>query len=102
MDSLFDPATLARVTDPQTSHQAARQLHAVTITRTRSEILRLLRAAPDGLTDPQIEERFTIAHSLSGVRTRRKELQAAGQVRDSGRRVRGATGRKMIVWTVTR
>ena len=38
--------------------------------------------------------------SVSGVRTRRSELVAAGKIVDTGERVPTRTGRQAIVWGV--
>lgn len=92
----------ARVTDPETSHEAAA---AVTdLTGTQSAILDLLKIP---MTDEALvhayqgrihQGRAPLA-SESGIRTRRKELVDRGLVRDSGRRGRMAlTGRKSIIW----
>jgi hypothetical protein len=101
--SLFDPPdphTLARTTDPGTSHEAAGSLVAVRITRTRQAILECLRRHPDGLSDEQIAQHYRgPAASPSGLRTRRSELTEAGLIRDSGRKTRTRSGRRTIIWT---
>lgn len=93
---------VARTSDPDTSWQAAESVTPVTLTRTRTRILQLLSFAD--LTDEQLLEvvwtRERIA-SRSGTQTRRRELVDAGLVEDTGRRVRGSTGRSMIVWRIT-
>ena len=103
--SLFDPEepvpepwTLARPTDPETSHEAAKSLRAVKITETRMKILDLLKRFPEGLTDTEIGHKLSTVASPSGLRTRRSELVDMGLVADSGRKALTNSGRRTIVW----
>jgi hypothetical protein len=93
----------ARLTDPQTSHEAAASVK--NITATQSAILDLLRF-------PMNDEELVNAYydrvnrgwapnaSPSGIRSRRAELADRGLVVDSLMRARLVSGRQAIVWTV--
>ncbi len=90
----------ARLTDPQTSHEAAASVS--NIGPTRAAILRLLQT---GMSDQLLVDSIRVLYgtgfaSESGIRSRRAELVALGLVKDTGIRVRTASGRKAIVWTV--
>lgn len=95
------PEPVARSTDPQTSHDAARSVVKEHQTATQWFILEALRGGPK--TDDEIwhslydlsRHRHT---SQSGARTRRAELVDMGKVRDSGRRRKLTSGRMAIVW----
>ena len=93
--------TKARNTDPHTSHAAAASVTDETLTHTQTLVLQTLRAHGP-LTDEQLCMRIADSEqapvSVSGVRTRRSELAAAGRVVDTGRRVPTRTGRQAIVW----
>jgi len=87
----------ARTTDPETSHEAA--MSVTNITPLKQEILQRLMTP---MTDTDLYQLLTISSRLivteSGVRSRRSELVQAGLVRDTGERVKLATGRNAIVW----
>jgi hypothetical protein len=90
----------ARLTDPQTSHEAAESVG--NLTATKEAILKAL-ARPG--TDVDLVERYQNLRnapraSESGIRSRRAELVRDGLVQDSGDRVRLASGRNAIVWQV--
>lgn len=97
-------AIRARDTDPETSHEAAASVEPK-LRQAQTDILGLFRRHSDHrMTD---EALVSLANawlpldrlqSPSGVRTRRAELVRAGLIRDSGERVKGSTGRRMIVW----
>lgn len=53
-------------------------------------------AASDGLTDQEIERETGLGGST--VRPRRRELECAGLVRDSGKRRKTESGRQAVVW----
>lgn len=95
----------ARITDPSTSHEAARSLTAERLSETQRAILELLAKHP--MADDEIGFRhYAIASggrwnhaSPSGLRSRRAELVQMGLV------VRHSTdttkfGRKQIVWAL--
>jgi hypothetical protein len=87
----------ARTTDPETSHEAA--MSVTNITPLKQEILQRLMTP---MTDTDLYQLLTTSSRLivteSGVRSRRAELVQAGLVRDTGERVKLATGRRAIVW----
>jgi hypothetical protein len=87
----------ARTTDPETSHEAA--MSVTNITPLKQEILQRLMTP---MTDTDLYAiLFTSSRLIvteSGVRSRRAELVQAGLVKDTGERVKLATGRKAIVW----
>jgi hypothetical protein len=88
----------ARTTDPETSHEAAESV--TNITPLKQEILQRLMTP---MTDADLIEVIRTSSRLivteSGVRSRRAELVQAGLVKDTGARVKLATGRNAIVWT---
>lgn len=88
----------ARATDPETSHEAAQSV--INITPLKQEILQRLMTP---MTDADLIEVIRTGSRLlvteSGVRSRRAELVQAGLVKDTGARVKLATGRNAIVWT---
>lgn len=88
----------ARLTDPQTSHDAAASV--TNVTETQKYILKALnrpRTDPD-LADAYLNIKNAPLASLSGIRSRRNELVVKGLVEDSGERVKLPSGRKAIVW----
>lgn len=98
----------ARNTDPSTSHDAAKSLSNVELLRIA--IYNILEANPQGLTDGQIQTiydkaraqyRWPIA-SDSGMRSRRSELVEQGRVIHSGRYGTTESGRKTIIWEVSK
>jgi hypothetical protein len=91
----------ARVTDPQTSHDAAKSVD--NITATQHVILSLLRTPMcdlELLTAYRLSVEVGIAPyaSESGIRSRRSELVDAGLVIHSGDYKLSPSGRKMMVW----
>lgn len=92
----------ARRTDPGTSHQAAASVN--NITETQRAIYYLLLASPsndvDGLRVYRMgtDQGICPAVSESGYRSRRAELVTLGLVKDSGERIKLASGRNSIVW----
>lgn len=97
----------ARLTDPQTSHEAAASVENITATQT--VILKLLTGFP--MTDEDLvwhyEQQIRMGAdirdvpraSASGIRSRRAELVKLGFVRDSGHRTKISSGRNAIIWT---
>lgn len=88
-----------RHSDPSTSHDAAASVR--NITKGQQWVLdTLLTLGP--MHDEQLVHYMRDVHeyriSVSGVRTRRAELVAAGFVVDSGRRAVTESGRQSIVW----
>lgn len=94
----------ARITDPQTSHDAAESV--TNLTQTKRLILQVLETG--AMSDEQLVNAFDTGTrvfgyprvSESGLRSRRAELVRDGLVVDSGTRVKMASGRNAIVWSV--
>lgn len=116
----------ARNTDPQTSHDAAMSVEPK-LRDSQLAVLAVFRIRArdygnDGMTDKDLVSAYSVAiagyyhecipgdvklpaQSVSGLRTRRKELVAMGYLRDSGRRLRRgrdieevARARDEIIW----
>lgn len=95
----------ARSTDPAFSHEAAASVGD--LTNAQEMILDALRQGP--ATDEEIYLRLPLFAkksrkpiiSVSGARTRRRELVDAGLVEDSGEHKLTEAGRKTTVWRVT-
>lgn len=91
----------ARNTDPTTSHAAAASVTLETLTWMQALVLQTLNTHGP-LTDEQLCMRIAADQqepvSVSGVRTRRSELAAAGHVIDTGDRQPTRAGRQAIVW----
>jgi hypothetical protein len=88
----------ARVTDPQTSHDAAQSV--INITPLKKAILDVLQEA---MTDEQLV--FVVRRhygpefaSESGIRSRRAELAREGYVEATGDVQRTLAGRMALVW----
>lgn len=95
---MTEPIAHARLTDPDTSHDAA---GTVKVRRSQLEVYGLLSMGPG--TDSDVYDRAVlngIRISASGCRTRRAELVRMGYVRDTGVRVFLLSGRRSIVWEV--
>ena len=93
-----------RVTDPDTSHEAAASIPAYKLSQIRLAILLALDHDPYHMTDDLIIlalGRVGFNQAYSTIRTRRKECVDMGWVGDSGRRIRTHSGRKMILWSIT-
>jgi hypothetical protein len=94
--------TLARTTDPVTSHMAAASLKTADKVRTR--VLGLMK----GLIASTHHELIATYRAMfedmttdSSIRTRCKELVAAGYIENSGRMIKLPSGRSAIVWSIT-
>lgn len=87
----------ARITDPQTSHDAAESV--TNVSPLKQVIIELLDKP---MTDPelftQIRYRYSMPVTESGVRSRRAELVRAGRIKDTGIRKQLLSGRLAIVW----
>ncbi len=88
----------ARITDPDTSQEAARLIRAKATTAR----VRLLEEFGrwDDLTDEEAASRAGLS-MLSEYATRCSELDRAGMVQDTGRRRRGAAGAERMVRAIT-
>lgn len=78
-----------------TSLDAAQRIEPAAETLRRA-VLDAIRASADGLTDEEIQQRLEMSGNTS--RPRRRELQKAGLVWDSGRTRKTLSGRKAVVW----
>jgi hypothetical protein len=95
----------ARNTDPQTSHEAAESVKH--LTQTQVNILKILLLASEPLSDEQIideyQKHFRISGyervSVSGIRSRRHELEVLGRVELKGFG-RTESGRRCSLWGV--
>lgn len=92
----------ARNTDPSTSHEAARSVDNITLTQEY-----IIRALQRPATDVALVDRYrniksAPAASESGIRSRRSELVSKGVIRDSGSREVLPSGRRAIVWELSR
>lgn len=88
-----------RLTDPETSRLAANSLSPEKLRASQLDVLVVLRRHGP-LSDEAIYERLLRRQSVSGARTRRKELVDLGLVRDSGDRDVTASGRQTIIWEI--
>jgi hypothetical protein len=92
----------ARTTDPLTSHEAASSVNNVETTKLA--IKYLLMVSPK--TDLDLIEAYEIGAmmgkwpnaSQSGIRTRRAELVAQGEVEATGEKVKLPSGRSANLW----
>lgn len=88
--------------DPPAQRHSATSVDAADAIRPQANRLRAvvwdaIRAAGmDGLTDEEIQERLNMVGNTA--RPRRRELQLAGRVRDSGKTRPTRRGRKAVVW----
>lgn len=93
---------LARLSDPETSHEAAASVK--NITTTQAQILKILCERP--MTDEAlvaayglyVKHNYAPKASESGIRSRRAELVRSGRVVDTGNRQKLSSGRHAIVW----
>jgi hypothetical protein len=90
---------VARATDPDTSHAAARDATPTADTNRALALKTLQRYPYWGLTDFELADLTGVAQTSIGKR--RGELRDAGLVEDSGLRRPAPSGSKAIVWRVT-
>jgi hypothetical protein len=94
----------ARLTDPETSHEAAARVDLDNLTKTQDIIVKLLAT---GKTDEELvnayqaycrkNELYALGWSPSGIRSRRNELYRAGKV-EAIAYGKSTSGRRSIVW----
>lgn len=101
-------APVSRITDPDTSRQAAASISVDSMRETQRVIVDILhRFGPACDEDIAVYARQLASlgeapkQSPSGLRSRRAELVTAGIVRDSGERAKTSSGRQTIVWELT-
>ena len=96
----------ARVTDPDTSHEAAASA-SQRITDAQQAVYQVMLEIGYPITDWQLVREYDLRcytkdpvlhQSESGIRSRRHELVVRGLVRDTGKRVQGAGNRKHTLW----
>lgn len=92
---------LARTNDPLTSHAAAESISEETITATQEFILKALNRPRTDVDLVEAYRQFKLAPRATeqSIRSRRAELVRKGLVKDSGERIKLASGRYAIVWT---
>ena len=99
---LTDDDAHARISDPETSLEAAESLRREKIRRSQMQVYEaLLDCGP--MCDTRLQEALAaegIHMSPSGVRTRRSELVEKNMVEDSGKRTVLFSGRRSIIWRV--
>lgn len=99
---------MARISDPETSHEAAASVKKITETQKWIMYIFLKREAP--ITDEMLVAAYRgmmVASgapyaSESGIRSRRAELVRLGHLKDSGLRMKLVSGRNAIMWAVAR
>ncbi len=101
--SLFNesPEAVARKGDPETSWAAAKSIPSERIRKSQTVILKFLRELGpmcDGEIWDLVQWNKDPEFSLSGARTRRKELVRLELVRDSGKRKLTKANNPTIVW----
>ncbi|WP_319456907.1 MULTISPECIES: hypothetical protein [unclassified Mycobacterium] len=100
-----EPTALARHTDPHTSREAAAGIVGDRLRTSQTAVLAVLRhhGPLDDRTLVDVYDMLVATgaqprQSPSGIRSRRHELVEAGQVVDTGDRVKLPSGRRAIVW----
>lgn len=90
-----------RITDPETSHEAAKSVSRLADSY---RIILDLLTSYGPMNDEQLialwKSQSNKPASDSGIRSRRSELAAHGRVIDTGDRVKMSSGRASIVWGV--
>lgn len=79
----------------ETSRAAAQEI-ALSVATLRMQVYEAIASAPDGLTDAEGQ----LALSMEGntYRPRRRELQQAGSIKESGTKRKTSSGRNAVVW----
>lgn len=96
---LSNSKALARTTDPDTSHAAAKAVSGQVVNRVEALVLEAIRMRPCGATAHEIVADTGIAWSTATPRL--KPLRAKGLIVDSGQRRPGpGSNRLCIVWTL--
>ncbi|MGV0985046.1 MAG: hypothetical protein ACOYB2_10855 [Limnohabitans sp.] len=88
----------ARESDPDTSHEAAKDARAMSGKHRMLALAALREAGPRGLTDFELADATGVAQTSIGVR--RKELVRAGYVEATDARRPAPSGSAAIVWRV--
>lgn len=98
---LFDEEARARMTDPETSYQAAASVKD--LPKGQGLVLGVMLDLNRPVTDEELIAGYRVRAGMppmseSGIRTRRSELVEKGKVRDSGERGTTQAGRSTIKW----
>ena len=80
-----------------TSREAADSMKPTAATLREAVFNYLFGRGGDGATDEEVQDDLNMPGNTE--RPRRRELQEAGKVRDSGMRRATKTGRQAVVWT---
>lgn len=100
MSDLFEGRGLARHTDPQTSHEAAKVVKVGKLYLNILEILKeYMYKVPPGLTPNQVAE--TTGLPTNSVSPRFRPMHEKGLVRRTGELRRNLSGTRGAVWTPT-
>ena len=91
VQGLLSSFGLARVDDPETSKAAAKTIPA----SLEAQVLAAFRSFPDGATADQIVDHLGLR--WNSVTPRFKRLMEQGLIEDTGRRVKGVSGRSQRV-----
>jgi hypothetical protein len=95
----------ARITDPETSHEAAKSVSKL---RYMYDTMIIAFETLGPMNDEQLIKLWRVgvnelgwrSASESGIRSRRSELVAQGKLKDSGKRQKMQSGRLSIVWEI--
>lgn len=95
----------ARITDPETSHEAAKSVSKL---RDMYDTMIIAFETLGPMNDEQLIKLWRVgvnelgwrSASESGIRSRRSELVAQGKLKDSGKRQKMQSGRLSIVWEI--
>ena len=82
----------------ETSRAAAESMEPAAFTL-QFKVLDAIRSSADGLTDEELQLGIPMAQNTE--RPRRRELERAGKIRDSGRTRPTKSGRAATVWVAT-
>lgn len=92
----FPDSTMTGRDHPQTSFDAAGRALPKSGTQRRAVYQYIVWSGWHGVSDDDLAEGLSL--SPNSVRPRRKELQQAGLIVDSGRRARNRGGNPVILW----
>lgn len=95
MTTLFD-AIPAHVKRSSTSRAAAESVVSITEAGRRAMLSAIKLAGEHGMTDAELET--LLERPGNWIRPRRRELEKAGWIRDSGRTRPTTSGRMAVVW----
>lgn len=101
---IVDVPPAARITDPDTAHQAAHAAHTGSKLNLNHRLVLSLLLEHGPLTDHGLSEmalRRGVTIKSTSIGKRRHELATIGQVADTGRRAPTDTGRSAVLWQIT-